>query len=97
MDGFVSHGAIYSFDFGQGLYTTPSIDYALKHVRDYGNGRVGALLIFDWSDFGGNIKTRHIKGTEWNALVKGHICIDNPAIKGPSQFSEDIFSGRLVN
>jgi hypothetical protein len=62
-DCFSSYTTLY-LDSGQELYTTPSIDYILKHVRDYENSRVGMLLIFDWSDSGRNIKTKHIKGDD---------------------------------
>lgn len=37
-------------DFGRELYTTPRIEYAIKHIEDCGNIRVGALMVFDWTD-----------------------------------------------
>lgn len=80
-------------DFGEGFYTTPSIVYAINHVRSVGNG---ALLIFDWKDSGGNnVTTKYINGDEWISTVKGHICADDITKPGPPDHSEDIWVGAI--
>ncbi|PKK60347.1 hypothetical protein RhiirC2_792910 [Rhizophagus irregularis] len=80
-------------DFGEGFYTTPSIVYAINHVRSVEND---ALLIFDWKDSGGNnVTTKYINENEWISTVKGHICADDITKPEPPDHSEDIWVGAI--
>ncbi|CAG8752104.1 2723_t:CDS:2, partial [Racocetra fulgida] len=77
-------------EFGPGLYTTPDIDYALRYC-----GQAGVLLVFDWTDSGGNITVKDLLDDEWMATVKGWICIDKPEKDGPPQHIEDVLQGKI--
>jgi hypothetical protein len=87
-------GMSHSFDdlkeFGAGLYTTPDLDYALQYAR-----KNGALLVFDWSDSGGDVTTKMLDDVEWKTTVKGWICLDDPSKAGPPQHPEDILEGAV--
>ncbi|PKY21167.1 hypothetical protein RhiirB3_409176, partial [Rhizophagus irregularis] len=85
-------------DFGRGLYTTPSIEYAIKHIKDCGSIRVGALMVFDWKDHGGRgLETKRLEGEEWTGTVKACICNrdTNNKKRGPLRLSGDILVGAI--
>ncbi|CAB4382217.1 unnamed protein product [Rhizophagus irregularis] len=78
-------------DFGDGLYATPDIEYAIKYT-----GRNGSLLVFDWSDLDRNLTYKILDDLEvWKATVKGFICLGNNNKPLPPQHYEDIIQGPI--
>ena len=58
-------------EFGDGLYASPDIDYALQYVLG-----AGTLLIFDWSDNARDVTTKQLDGDLWATTVKANVCQD---------------------
>jgi hypothetical protein len=51
-------------EFGNGLYATDDLDYAMTYA-----GKVGALMIFNWSDGARDVITKDISGQVWSETV----------------------------
>ncbi len=73
-------------DFGAGIYTTPSIDYAIQYA-----GRNGVVLVFDWTDIGDDLAIKHLQGDEWQRTLKGNLCF--PRHHPPSHEGSDVLFG----
>jgi hypothetical protein len=77
-------------EFGSGVYTTPNLDYAMAYCASAN----GVLMIFDWSDHGGDVSIKEFTGMEWEQTVKGYLCLGGSSNKpGPPQHDADIFEG----
>lgn len=77
-------------EFGHGLYTTPNLEYALEYVRGH-----GTLLIFDWSDGGGEVITNHLVGELWSRTVKGFTCFQRGNAPRPPRHTGDVLCGAV--
>lgn len=56
-------------EFGSGIYATPDIAYALAY-----SGRLGALMVFDWSDNAPEDVKKELNDDDWALTVKGCTC-----------------------